>query len=128
MRILLMSRNAPDAVRARTHARQERRIWRTDNIISLKGVSEMALKDEWKETGKGLGGAFKDLGTNVGRSVKSGLDPSDDNQTNVFNDGSWRKTGKELGGAFKGLAKSMVDSAKAGIDKIDGGDKKEETK
>ena len=86
----------------------------------------MALKDEWKETGKGLGDAFKGLAKNVGRSVKTGLDIDNDDESNVFSDGSWRETGKGLGQAFKGLAKSIVDSAEEGIDKLDGDDKKEE--
>ncbi len=86
----------------------------------------MALKDEWKETGKGLGSAFKGLAKNVGRSVKTGLDIDNDDESNVFSDGSWRKTGRELGGAFKGLAKSIVDSAEEGIDKLDSDDRKEE--
>ena len=79
----------------------------------------MALKDEWKETGRNLGTAFKGLGKNVGRSVKSGLDSSDDNEPNVFNDGSWRNTGRELGQAFKGLANSVIDSAREGMERLD---------
>lgn len=85
----------------------------------------MALKDEWKDTGKGLGGAFKDLGKNLVRSVKTGIDKVDDSaaEENVFNDGSWRETGKELGGAFKNLGKSVLHSAKTGLDKADGDSK-----
>lgn len=85
----------------------------------------MALKDEWKETGKGLGSAFKGLAKNVGRSVKSGLDIGEKDESDVFSDGSWRETGKDLGKAFKGLAKSIVDSAEEGIDKLDGDDKED---
>jgi hypothetical protein len=86
----------------------------------------MALKDEWKETGKGLGSAFKGLAKNVGRSVDTALSSDEERAgSDVFNDGSWRRTGKELGGAFKGLAKSIVDSAKEGIDRLDDDEKKE---
>lgn len=84
----------------------------------------MALKDQWKDTGKGLGSAFKGLGKSIVRSVKTGVDKVDDTaeDENVFNDGSWRQTGKELGGAFKNLGKSVVKSAKTGLDKIDSDD------
>lgn len=34
----------------------------------------MSLRDEWKETGKGLGKAFKDLGQQVSRSAMYGVD------------------------------------------------------
>ncbi|MDO4815529.1 MAG: hypothetical protein Q4A83_02860 [Bacillota bacterium] len=84
----------------------------------------MALKDDWKATGKGLGSAFKGLGKNVLRSVGDGLDKIDGTQakgdSNVFNDGSWRQTGKDLGTGFINVGKSIVKSAKEGIDKIDG--------
>lgn len=117
----------------------------------------MALKDEWKETGKGLGQAFAGLGKNIGRSaktvvnnvtgskkdkekeaqdiadgivdeVKEGEQPKD---STVFNDGSWRNTGKDLGNAFKNLGKSIVHSGKEGVDKVSDavdGEKKEEKK
>ena len=84
----------------------------------------MALKDEWKETGKGLGSAFKGLAKNVGRSVDTALSSEEERgESDVFNDGSWRKTGKELGGAFKGLARSIVDSAREGIDRLEDDEK-----
>ncbi len=37
----------------------------------------MALKNEWKETGKGLGHAFRDLGKAVVKTVKVGIDKAD---------------------------------------------------
>lgn len=90
----------------------------------------MALKDEWKDTGKGIGGAFKNLGKNLVRSAKTGVDSLDGtidnaeidengNKRTVFNDGSWRETGKALGGAAKDLGMSILHSAKKGIDAID---------
>lgn len=33
----------------------------------------MSLRDDWKETGKGLGKAFKDLGQQVSRSAMHGV-------------------------------------------------------
>ena len=38
----------------------------------------MALRDEWKKTGKGLGHAFRDLGKSIVRSVKTGVDKADE--------------------------------------------------
>ncbi len=37
----------------------------------------MALKDTWKETGKGLGFAFRDLGKAVIKTAKEGIDQAD---------------------------------------------------
>lgn len=37
----------------------------------------MALKDEWKKTGTGLGHAFRDLGKTVIKSVKTGAEKAD---------------------------------------------------
>lgn len=33
----------------------------------------MSLRDEWKETGKGIGKAFKELGEQVSRSAMHGV-------------------------------------------------------
>lgn len=97
----------------------------------------MSLRDEWKNTGKGLGQAFKGFGKNIARSVNTGLenpdavfgDEQDKNETStVFNDGSWRETGKELGSAFLGLGKSILSSAKTGLDAIDGPDEESDEK
>lgn len=90
----------------------------------------MALKDEWKKTGKYMSCAFRDLGKNVVRSVKAGADeinsafngsvpPATPEEKNVFNDGSWRTTGKEWENALASLGKSMIKSAKVGIDRLD---------
>ena len=90
----------------------------------------MALKDEWKDTGKNLGGAFANLGKTLIRTAKVGVDKaeawadgSDPNEAvpaeNVTNDGSWRETGKELGGAFASLGKSLIHSAELGADKAE---------
>ena len=81
----------------------------------------MALMDDWKTTGKGLGTAFGGLGKNILRSVKTGVDKVDGSAAdeNVFNDGSWRQTGRDMGNAFTNLGKSIVKSAKKGLDLID---------
>ena len=38
----------------------------------------MALKDEWKQTGKGLGHAFRDLGKSIIKSAKYGVDKAEE--------------------------------------------------
>ncbi|MBR6322371.1 MAG: YtxH domain-containing protein [Lachnospiraceae bacterium] len=88
----------------------------------------MALKDQWKETGKDMGEAFSGLGKNIIRSVADGVEkvtdwaqPKEekDDGSSVFNDGSWRETGKDFGEAFSGLGKSLVSTAKAGKGKAE---------
>ncbi len=37
----------------------------------------MALKDDWKETGKDLGHAFKNLGKTIIRSASKGIDAAE---------------------------------------------------
>ena len=99
----------------------------------------MALKDDWKETGKDLGGAFADLGKTLVRTGKTAVDKavdwaeSDDAEkkaeeadSNVFNDGSWRETGKGLGQAFAGLGKTLLDTGKTVVDKVTNKDEKPE--
>ena len=92
----------------------------------------MALKDQWKETGKDMGEAFSGLGKNIVRVVRDGVDkatdwadkdetklPEGEKESTVFNDGSWRETGKDMGEAFSGLGKSLINSAKAGKEKVE---------
>ncbi len=92
----------------------------------------MALKDQWKETGKNMGEAFSGLGKNIVRVVRDGVDkatdwadkdenklPEGEKESTVFNDGSWRETGKDFGEAFSGLGKSLLNSAKAGKEKAE---------
>lgn len=90
----------------------------------------MALKEDWKGTGKQLGGAFASLGKTLLRTAKVGVDKAEawaDGQDpaqavpkeNVTNDGSWRETGKELGGAFAGLGKTLLHTAEAGAEKAE---------
>lgn len=85
----------------------------------------MGLKDEWKQTGKGLGTAFKELGKTISKSAKYIVNKADEKinsedyeekpestekESTVFNDGSWRNTGKDLGKAFAGLGKTIGDT------------------
>lgn len=98
-------------------------------------------KEQWKNTGKELGGAFEELAKTVIRSAKVGVDKAeewaerDENapaqepkaqapESNVFNDGSWKETGKGLGKAFESLGKTLVGTGLDAADKA--ADKAEE--
>ena len=92
-------------------------------------------KEEWKNTGKELGGAFQGLAKSLIRSAKEGVEKAeewaeeDDNEnaaknaepqeSNVFNDGTWRETGKSLGHAFTKLGKTLVKTGEEAADKIE---------
>ena len=90
----------------------------------------MALNNEWKDTGKTLGGAFAKLGKTLIKTAKVGVDKAealaDGNdpvqavpERNVTNDGSWRETGRELGGAMAKLGKTLLSTAEAGAEKTE---------
>ena len=90
----------------------------------------MPLNDEWKETGKSLGGAFANLGKTLIKTAKIGVDKAEAwadgedpakavPEENVTNDGTWRETGKGLGDAFAKLGKTLLDSAEVGADKVE---------
>lgn len=90
----------------------------------------MAIKDDWKDTGKQLGGAFANLGKALIKTAKVGVDKAEAwaegedpekavPEQNVTNDGTWRETGRELGGAFAGLGKTLLHTAETGAEKAD---------
>lgn len=41
-------------------------------------VKDMSQRDDWKDTGKSLGGAFKGLGKSIVRTAKTGVDKAAD--------------------------------------------------
>ena len=73
----------------------------------------MALKDEWKSTGKNTGRAFANFGKALGKTMKS-IFTDDENMiesnghTEVSN--AWRDTGKAFGNAGKSFGKAMGDT------------------
>lgn len=73
----------------------------------------MALKDEWKSTGKNTGKAFANFGKALGKTMKS-IFSEDENMiesnghTEVSN--AWRETGKAFGSAGKSFGKAMGDT------------------
>lgn len=87
-------------------------------------------KEEWKNTGKSLGNAFKSLAKTTVRSANRVVDKAenklegkedtlDENEKSVFADGSWKETGKQLGNAFSSLGKSILHSTEEGLDKAE---------
>ena len=93
-------------------------------------------KEEWKNTGKELGGALQGLAKSLIRSAKEGVEKaeewadedenkaaqaaqSQEEESSVFNDGTWRQTGKDLGHAFTKLGKTLVKTGAEVVDKID---------
>ena len=73
----------------------------------------MALKDEWKSTGKNTDKAFANFGKALGKTMKS-IFSDDENMiesnghTEVSN--AWRDTGKAFGNAGKSFGKAMGDT------------------
>ena len=73
----------------------------------------MALKDEWKSTGKNTGKAFANFGKALGKTMKT-VFTDDENmiesngRTEVSN--AWRETGKAFGNAGKSFGKAMGDT------------------
>ena len=88
-------------------------------------------KEEWKESGKELGHAFKTFGKTFIRSAETTTDKvvdwaddvtGNDNKdivqpqpnSTVYSDGSWKKVGKELGSGFAGIGKTMLHTVGIG--------------
>ena len=96
-------------------------------------------KEEWKNTGKELGGAFQGLAKSLIRTAKQGVEDAEEwantdenapkepkpEESTVFNDGTWRETGKSLGHAFTNLGKTLVKTGEEVVEDLDK-DKKEE--
>ncbi len=87
----------------------------------------MSVKDNWKNTGKGLGKSFAGVGKSIVKSVKVGADkildeePRDENG-NVKPTGlkeSWSEVGHNFGKTGKSLGKAVSGTAKKVAKKID---------
>ncbi|MBR6920577.1 MAG: hypothetical protein IKH51_00085 [Clostridia bacterium] len=87
----------------------------------------MSVKDNWKNTGKGLGKSFAGVGKSIVKSVKVGADkildeePKDENG-NVKPTGlkeSWSEVGHNFGKTGKSLGKAVSGTAKKVAKKID---------
>ena len=74
----------------------------------------MALKDEWKSTGKNTGKAFANFGKALGKTMKT-VFTDDENMieanghTEVSN--AWREMGKSFGEAGKSFGQAMAGTA-----------------
>ena len=86
----------------------------------------MALKDKWKKTGQGIGGAFKNFGKAVATTAKVAVG-KEENSVNEETGKTplreaWTKTGHSFGDAGKSLGKA----AEGTVDKV-AGEEEEET-
>ena len=87
----------------------------------------MSLKDKWKETGKNIGGAFKNFGKAMATTAKVAVGKE---ENKVNEDGkstlreAWTKTGHGFGDAGKSLGKAVSGT----VDKVVGEEEKEEAK
>lgn len=88
-------------------------------------------KEEFKESGRELGQAFKTFGKTFVRSAEATTDKvvdwaddvtskekaekeQEEPKSTVYSDGSWRETGKALGGAFAGMGRTILNSVGLG--------------
>ena len=87
-------------------------------------------KEDWKQTGKELGGAFTGLAKTFVRSAKRSVDkveewaegneqPKEQPESTVFSDGSWKETGKDLGNALKGLGQSLLNTGVEAVENVE---------
>ena len=95
-----------------------------------------SLKDDWKTTGKSLGGAFANLGKSVNDAIETERDEANDwaednndgkgnqnvnteqnNQAKIGLSEDWSKTGKSMGNAFSNLGKTLIKSVNTGVEK-----------
>ena len=88
----------------------------------------MALKDEWKKTGKDIGHAFKDFGKAVGTTAKVvvGKEEKTNEEGKSTLKESWKGVGKGFGTAGKDIGKSAKGTAKKVVGKEDKEDKPKE--
>ena len=89
----------------------------------------MALKDEWKQTGKDVGTAFSNFGKAMGKTAKV-VFTDDENKVDENGDSelkkAWKDMGKGFGQAGKSFGKATGDTAKSVVDDLD--DKNEKRK
>ncbi|MBQ7173162.1 MAG: hypothetical protein IJR88_03510 [Clostridia bacterium] len=89
----------------------------------------MSLKDDWKNTGKGIGKSFAGLGKAIVKSAKVGVDavydkasgetkdPNEPKETGLRQ--SWSEVGHSFGSAGKSLGKAAAGTAKKVTDSLD---------
>ena len=83
----------------------------------------MALKDKWKDAGKGIGHAFANFGKAMGTTAKVvvGKEESTNEEGKSNIKESWKTMGKSFGTAGKSLGKAAVGT----VEKISGEDEEE---
>lgn len=82
----------------------------------------MSLKDDWKDTGKGMGKSFEGLGKSILKSVKVGIDRvvDDENDQTSSKDTDLRKAWSEVGHSFEKTGTSLGKAASGTMKKAAG--------
>ena len=86
----------------------------------------MALKDKWKNTGKSIGGAFKNFGKAVATTAKVAVGNEENEVNEETGKTTLRSAWTDVGHGFGDAGKSIGTSAKGTVDKVAGNEEKEE--
>ena len=83
----------------------------------------MALKDDWKNFGKNVGGTAKSLGKSIVKTVKVGaekldFEEQDENKPTGLKE-SWSEVGHSFGKTGKSLGKAISGTAKKAVGEYD---------
>ena len=87
----------------------------------------MAVKDKWKDAGKGIGNAFKNFGRAMKTTAKVAF-TDEENKVDENGESELKKAWKATGKGFGSAGKSVGKAAEATAEKVVDGDKKEEVK
>lgn len=86
----------------------------------------MALKDKWKNTGKSIGGAFKNFGKAVATTAKVAVGSEENKVDEETGKSTLKSAWTDVGHGFGDAGKSLGTSAKGTVDKVAGEEEKEE--
>ena len=84
----------------------------------------MALKDKWKNTGKSIGGAFKNFGKAVATTAKVAVG-NEENDVQESGKTRLRESWTNVGHGFGDAGKNIGTAAKGTVDKVVGEEEKE---
>lgn len=85
----------------------------------------MALKDKWKKTGKGIGGAFKNFGKAVATTAKIAVGKEENAVSEETGKTKLREAWTTTGHSFGDASKSLGTAAKGTVNKATGEKEKE---
>lgn len=85
----------------------------------------MALKDKWKNTGKSIGGAFKNFGKAMATTAKVAVGKEENTVNEETGKTALREAWTNTGHGFGDAGKSIGTSAKGTVDKVVGEEEEE---